>query len=106
MLFRSLSEFAGAAKELDAAVLVNPHDIDGMAQAIARAFVMPADERRARWGAMMDKLRANTVQMWFDGFVGALAATRPGEAKPVAIPTPQPAPVLTYQPTLPTALMS
>jgi len=44
-----LSEFAGAAKELDAALLVNPHDIDGMAQAIGRAWDMPLEERRARW---------------------------------------------------------
>ena len=29
-----LSEFAGAANELDAALLVNPHDIDGMARAL------------------------------------------------------------------------
>jgi len=36
-----LSEFAGAAKELDAAVLVNPHDIDGMAQAIGRDGCQP-----------------------------------------------------------------
>src|SRR5262249_31835428 len=54
-----LSECAGAAKELDAAVLVNPHDIDGMAQAIGRAFFMSAEERRARWSAMMAKLKAN-----------------------------------------------
>jgi trehalose 6-phosphate synthase len=101
-----LSEFAGAAKELDAAVLVNPHDIDGMAQAIARAFVMPADERRARWTAMMDKLRANSVQDWFDSFVGALAAARPEAAQPMGISAPQPAPALTYQPELPTALIS
>jgi trehalose 6-phosphate synthase len=101
-----LSEFAGAAKELDAAVLVNPHDIDGMAQAIARAFFMSADERRARWTAMIAKLRANSVQNWFDSFVAALAAARPGTAKPAAIPAPQPAPALTYQPELPTALIS
>jgi trehalose 6-phosphate synthase len=101
-----LSEFAGAAKELDAAVLVNPHDIDGMAQAIARAFVMPADERRARWTAMMDKLRANSVQNWFDGFVGALATARPEAAQPLAMAAPEPAPALTYQPELPTALIS
>ena len=37
-----LSEFAGAARELDAAVLVNPHDIDGMAQAIGRALLHAA----------------------------------------------------------------
>jgi trehalose 6-phosphate synthase len=88
-----LSEFAGAAKELDAAVLVNPHDIDGMAQAIARALFMSADERRARWTAMIGKLRTNSVQKWFADFVAALANTRPA-----ADPMPAPQPALTYRP--------
>ena len=35
-----LSSFAGAAKELDTALLVNPHDIDGMARQIAAALTM------------------------------------------------------------------
>ena len=43
-----LSKFAGAANELDAALQVNPHDIDGMAQAIAVALSMPLIERRMR----------------------------------------------------------
>ncbi len=87
-----LSEFAGAAKELDAAVLVNPHDIDGMAQAIARALFMSADERRARWTAMIGKLRTNSVQKWFADFVAALA-----DAQPAADPVPAPQPALTYR---------
>jgi trehalose 6-phosphate synthase len=77
-----LSEFAGAAKELDAALLVNPHDIDGMAQAFARAFAMPLEERCERWNAMMGKLRANPVQKWFADFVAALKHTR-AVAEPV-----------------------
>src|SRR4029078_8328685 len=36
-----LSEFAGAARELDAAVLVNPHDIDGMAPKLDAALALP-----------------------------------------------------------------
>jgi trehalose 6-phosphate synthase len=48
-----LSKFAGAARQLDAALLVNPHDIEGLASAIGEAFSMPADERRERWDAMM-----------------------------------------------------
>jgi len=36
-----LSKFAGAANELDTALLVNPHDIDGMARTIATALSMP-----------------------------------------------------------------
>ena len=52
-----LSKFAGAANELDTALLVNPHDIDGMARTIAIALSMPLTERRMRWEAMMAKLR-------------------------------------------------
>src|SRR5229473_1728789 len=71
-----LSKFAGAANELDAALLVNPHDIDGMARTIAIALSMPLTERRMRWEAMMAKLRAGTVQQWFADFVDALQETR------------------------------
>jgi trehalose 6-phosphate synthase len=67
-----LSKFAGAANELDTALLVNPHDIDGMARAIATALSMPLTERRMRWEAMMTKLRARTIQQWFADFVETL----------------------------------
>ena len=71
-----LSKFAGAANELDTALLVNPHDIDGMARTIATALSMPLSERRMRWEAMMEKLRSHTIQQWFADFVDALQATR------------------------------
>jgi trehalose 6-phosphate synthase len=71
-----LSKFAGAANELDTALLVNPHDIDGMARTIAVALSMPLTERRMRWDAMMAKLRAGTIQQWFADFVEALQETR------------------------------
>jgi len=77
-----LSKFAGAANELDAALLVNPHDIDGMARTIATAVSMPLAERRLRWEAMMVKLRSSTIQQWFADFVDALQATRPEKAAP------------------------
>jgi trehalose 6-phosphate synthase len=70
-----LSKFAGAANELDTALQVNPHDIDGMARTIATALFMPLTERRLRWEAMMIKLRAGTIQQWFADFVEALQAT-------------------------------
>ena len=69
-----LSEFAGAANELDAALLVNPHDIDGMARTLATALAMPLNERRVRWEAMMAKLRRSSIQSWFSDFVEALQA--------------------------------
>jgi trehalose 6-phosphate synthase len=71
-----LSKFAGAANELDTALLVNPHDIDSMARTIATALSMPLHERRLRWEAMMAKLRNHTIQQWFADFVDALQATQ------------------------------
>ena len=71
-----LSKFAGAANELDAALLVNPHDIDGMAGTIATALTMPLTERRMRWEAMMAKLRRGTIQQWFANFVEELQETQ------------------------------
>ena len=100
-----LSEFAGAAKELDAAVLVNPHDIDGMAQAIGRAFFMPIEERRARWSAMMSRLKANSVHKWFGDFVAALAETQ-GVRELPAIAPPAAAAALGYLPERPAVGLS
>jgi trehalose 6-phosphate synthase len=71
-----LSKFAGAANELDTALLVNPNDVDGMARTIATAFSMPLTERRTRWEAMMEKLRGSTIQQWFADFVEALRETQ------------------------------
>ncbi|MFP3481068.1 trehalose-6-phosphate synthase, partial [Burkholderia sp. SIMBA_057] len=56
-----LSRFAGAAQELDGALIVNPVDIDGMAEALARALDMPLAERQARHRDMMVQLRENNV---------------------------------------------
>src|SRR3984957_13592529 len=84
-----LSKFAGAADQLDTALLVNPHDIDGMARTIALAVSMPLTERRIRWEAMMAKLHAGTIQQWFASFVDALQETRSDKAKPApAVPEP------------------
>jgi trehalose 6-phosphate synthase len=71
-----LSEFAGAARELDTALLVNPHDIDGMAQKISIALSMSLEERRERWLPMIEKLRSASVQGWFSDFVHALEEVR------------------------------
>src|SRR5206468_3791492 len=88
-----LSKFAGAARELDAALQVNPHDIDGMARAIAGAFAMPLSERQTRWEAMMVKLRAGTIQHWFADFVDALQDAHGGDRQPAndrGLPDPLP----------------
>jgi trehalose 6-phosphate synthase len=66
---------AGAAEELVDAVLVNPHDIDAVAEGIHRGIEMPLEERRARHAAMLRLLRVNDINAWRDGFLDALAAT-------------------------------
>jgi trehalose 6-phosphate synthase len=86
-----LSSFAGAAKELDAALQVNPHDIDGMARQTAKALAMSLDERRERWSSMVGKLRRCSVQSWFSDFLRALAdreraSAQIAAARPAAIP--------------------
>jgi trehalose 6-phosphate synthase len=67
-----LSRFAGAARELDAALIVNPFDVDQIADALDRALAMPLEERRARYEAMMAQLDAYDVHAWRDAFLDAL----------------------------------
>ena len=62
-----LSQFAGAAQELDAALIVNPYDTDQVAAALDTALSMLLEERKERWRAMMKVLRVNDVSAWFDG---------------------------------------
>ena len=68
-----LSRFAGAARELSSALIVNPFDIDALADALHRAITMPLDERQGRWEAMIEPLRRNTVEDWADRFLRTLA---------------------------------
>jgi trehalose 6-phosphate synthase len=78
-----LSRFAGAAQELDTALIVNPYDVDAVARTVARAFEMPLDERKERWEAMMARLRGHTVHDWAAEFQASLAAT-----DHIALPSP------------------
>ena len=79
-----LSCFAGAARELDGALIVNPYDIDETAAAIAAALAMPMDERIARWRGMYARLHRNNVTRWRDSFLDRLAGPE-RRARPVAI---------------------
>jgi len=72
-----LSKFAGAACELDAALLVDPHDVDGVARQIATALMMPRAERRARWQRMMETVLRHSIHAWFAEFMQELKS--PGE---------------------------
>jgi len=81
-----LSSFAGAAKELDAALLVNPHDIDAVAHQISVALTMSVEERRERWQQMVTKLRRAPVQSWFADFLHTLSEVRRAPTLPANLP--------------------
>ena len=68
-----LSEFAGAADELQGAVLVNPHDIEGLKAAILRAVHMPAAEQQRRMHAMRETVRQHDVAHWTESFLEAVS---------------------------------
>ncbi len=70
-----LSRFAGAAEQLKEALLVNPYDTDGTAEAIQRALQMPLDERQQRHQALLQRVRDEDVHWWRQQFLDALAAT-------------------------------
>ena len=72
-----LSQFAGAARQLDAALLVNPHDIDAMAQAVRRALV-DVWRRAARALERHDGGPASAIDIdsWFTGFLARLTEPR------------------------------
>lgn len=69
-----LSCFSGAAEEMDGAVIVNPYDVDGMAEALRMAVEMPLNERTERWRRSMERLRQNTIHHWGQHFVSDLRA--------------------------------
>lgn len=69
-----LSRFAGAARELQGALLVNPYEIEGTANAMARALSMPLEARQERWTAMMDHLLVHNVSRWCRDFLNDLTA--------------------------------
>lgn len=68
-----LSRFAGAATQLDQALLVNPYSPDDIADAIERALTMSREERLARWKPMFDNICAEDVNWWRENFTGHLA---------------------------------
>ncbi|MCW3494184.1 alpha,alpha-trehalose-phosphate synthase (UDP-forming) [Microbacterium sp. SSM24] len=80
-----LSEFAGAADELPSAVRINPHDIDGMKDAVMRAIEMPPAEQGRRMRALRKRVIEHDVARWSQSFLAALddakAAKRRNDAR-------------------------
>jgi trehalose 6-phosphate synthase len=67
-----LSPFAGAARELTGALLVNPYDKRGLAQALHEALQMPRAERQQRHRQMLEALRGHDIHDWCRRFLSDL----------------------------------
>jgi trehalose 6-phosphate synthase/phosphatase len=67
-----LSEMAGASKELYESILVNPFDLNQMADALLTAIQMPVDEQKKRNLSMQKRLRRYSVELWANEFMKAL----------------------------------
>lgn len=77
-----LSCFAGAAAQLEQAVIVNPHSAEDMADGIARALAMPLAERQERHRAMLEGITRHDVQWWSRKFMEALTGGPDSEEMP------------------------
>ena len=67
-----LSSFAGAAAQMQDALLVNPHSPDDLAHAIRTALDMPLEERKRRYDALIGTVRDDNVQDWTESFLSDL----------------------------------
>jgi trehalose 6-phosphate synthase len=78
-----LSRFAGAAQELNRAILVNPYDPDEIAEGLHTALTMPLAERQERWRAMNEAVWCSTAVAWSDRFLAKLtkAAVQGGQGR-------------------------
>ncbi len=64
-----LSEFAGAAEELQEALLVNPFNIQETANVIKNAVEMPMEEKKHRFQSLKKKVKDHDVEWWLDHFL-------------------------------------
>ncbi|MBA7502927.1 Trehalose-6-phosphate synthase [subsurface metagenome] len=64
-----LSKFAGATEELEDAVIVNPYDVEGFADAIKDTLSMPPKEKRRRMKSLRENVKRNNVFKWLSDFI-------------------------------------
>ncbi|WP_038057370.1 bifunctional alpha,alpha-trehalose-phosphate synthase (UDP-forming)/trehalose-phosphatase [Thermodesulfobacterium hydrogeniphilum] len=67
-----LSEFAGSAKELGEALIVNPNSISELSYAIEKAIEMPREEQKERLSIMQERLRRYDIVKWGQDFFNTL----------------------------------
>jgi len=80
-----LSRFAGAARELSAAMIANPFDIDAVADAIADALTLPPQDQAARMRALRRQVEDHNVYRWAGELLADAAAVRTPRVDAIAI---------------------
>jgi trehalose 6-phosphate synthase len=73
-----LSRFAGAARQLQEALLVNPNSPEEIAEALHQALSMDLPERIRRWRALFDNVEREDVTTWRDSYVSDLSTVEMG----------------------------
>jgi len=83
-----LSEMTGAARELGDAIIINPNNIEEIAQAFADALTMPEKEQIERNRAMQERIKRYDISRWASDFIGKLYETKKVESgnMPVSMP--------------------
>jgi trehalose 6-phosphate synthase len=72
-----LSQFTGASRELKDAVIINPYDIEEMADAIYFSLTMETHERSERMKRMQTVVREQNIYRWAGSLITTLARLRP-----------------------------
>jgi trehalose 6-phosphate synthase/phosphatase len=73
-----LSRLAGAAETMLEALLVNPYNLDSVAEALHTALTMPRDQRETRMRALQRRERRNDLHAWLASFLEAAEKPWPG----------------------------
>jgi trehalose 6-phosphate synthase len=79
-----LSRFTGASRELRDALIVNPYDIDRVADALREAVEMEPEERGRRWDSMREAVRENNIYRWGARLIDDLGRVRLSDADKTA----------------------
>ena len=71
-----LSEMAGAVEELREAIVVNPNNIEEIAEALKKALSMPEDEQIRRNRTMQERLQSYDIKVWAKDFINSLSQAK------------------------------
>ena len=90
-----LSRFAGAARQLSSAILINPHDPDEICEALRAGLTMSLAERQDRWQAMWRSIEGTSALAWGRSFVAALLGAARAPQIRLRVPAMSETPTLT-----------